>query len=191
MTAYNPRTGSAAGTRQGSNVYGSWGSSHVQRGDDWVKTQRVTDNNGNTKWQAQGSGGGSYKGWNTENRQGFVGKKGDDVYAGRDGNVYKKGDNGWQTWDKGNGWSDVGGSGNRPSQQPSGGRGGDRPSAGTQPSTGQLDRDAQARQQGSRQTRDYGNYQRSGGQASQGSRGGYSGGSRGGGGRGGGGGRRR
>ena len=192
MTAYNPRTGTAAGTRQGSNVYGSWGSSHVQRGDDWVKTQRVTDNNGNTKWQAQGSGGGSYKGWNTENRQGFVGKKGDDVYAGRDGNVYKKGDNGWQTWDKGNGWSDVGGSGNRPSQQPStGDRGGNRPSAGTQPSTGQLDREAQARQQGSRQTRDYGNYQKGGGQASQGSRGGYSGGSRGGGGRGGGGGRRR
>jgi hypothetical protein len=199
MQAYNPRTGTYAGTRQGSNVYGSWGSSHVQRGDDWVKTQRTTDRNGNTKWQAQGSGGGSYKGWKTDNRQGFVGTKGDDVYAGRDGNVYKKGDNGWQQWDKGNGWSDVQGGGNRPSQQPSGGRGdrpsagtqpstGDRsrPSAGTQPSTGQLDRDAQARQQGSRQTRDYGNYQRGGGQSS------YGGGSRGGGGmRGGGGGRRR
>src|SRR5262245_48117 len=41
--AYNPRTGTYAATRQGSNVYGSWGSTAVQRGDDWAKTSRVTN----------------------------------------------------------------------------------------------------------------------------------------------------
>ena len=36
-------------TRQGSNVYGSWGSTSVQRGDDWAKTNRYTNNRtGNT-----------------------------------------------------------------------------------------------------------------------------------------------
>ena len=204
--AYNPRTGTSAATRQGSNVYGSWGSTSVQRGDNWVNTQRVTDAQGNTRWKAQGSGGGGAAGWDRGQHSGFVGQKGDDVYAGRDGNVYRKGDNGWQQWggaQGGGGWNDVGGSGNRPSQQPSAGTrpstGGDRPSAsqqpsasqrpsgGASPSTGQLDRDAQARSKGQQRTSDYGNYQRGGSSSYSGSRGG----SRGGGSRGGGGGRRR
>src|SRR5678816_1843846 len=36
--AYNPRTGTYAQTRQGSNVYGNWGTSSVQRGDSWAQT---------------------------------------------------------------------------------------------------------------------------------------------------------
>ena len=36
--AYNPRTGAYGQTRQGSNVYGNWGSTAVQRGDDWAQT---------------------------------------------------------------------------------------------------------------------------------------------------------
>ncbi len=207
-SAYNPRTGTSASTRQGSNVYGSWGSSSVQRGDDWARTQRVTDAQGNTKWKAQGSGGGAAAGRRTDSGSGFVGKKGDDVYAGKDGNVYKKTDSGWQQYDKGNGWSDVNrpDNGNRPStsDRPGASGGGtERPS--TQPSTrpgtdspsaGQLDRDSRARSQGEQKTRDYGDYQRSGGSSANRGSGSYSGsrgsssGSRGGGSRGGGGGSR-
>jgi hypothetical protein len=215
--AYNPRTGTYAATHQGSNMYGSWGSSKVQRGDNWVQTQRVTDAQGNTKWKAQGSGGGGAAGFHGEQGSGFVGQSGSgDVYAGRDGNVYRKGDDGWQQWGgQGSGWQDVSGgagAGNRPSQQPSqqpsGGAGtrpsqqpsaGQQPAGGTgnrpsqQPSTGmgagasqrpsqspsasQLDRDAAARSQGNQRTKDYGNYQRSGGASSGGgSRGGRGGG---------------
>jgi hypothetical protein len=191
--AYNPRTGTAAATRGGSNVYGSWGSSAVVRGDDWARTQRVTDANGNTRWKAQGSGGGSATGWRGPGGQGFVGEKNGDVYAGRNGEVYRKTDGGWQNYENG-GWNDVGGSGNRPGNQPSAGtrpsqqpsagtRPSQQPSAGTRPSTSQqdqLNRDARARQQGNQRTQSY--------QGSS-SRGGYSGGSRGGGSRGGGGGR--
>lgn len=211
-SAYNPRTGTYASTRQGSNIYGSWGSSSVQRGDDWVNTQRVTDAQGNTKWKAQGSGGGSAAGIRTDQGGGFVGKKGDDIYAGHDGNVYKKTDGGWQKYEQGGGWSDVSrpeggarpgqqpstGAGERPSQQPSTGAGqpsqrpsaGQQPSGGQSPSAGQLDREARARSEGQQRTRDYGNYQRSGGSSRGGSYGGSRGGSRGGGGRGGGGRRR-
>jgi len=137
--AYNPRTGTSAATRQGSNVYGSWGTSAVKRGDDWARTARVTDSQGNTKWAAQGSGGGSAVGGRGDQGSGFIGQSGSgDIYAGRDGNVYRKTDDGWQSHNNGE-WSDVGGSGSRPgeggagtrpSQQPSGGAG-----AGTRPST--------------------------------------------------------
>ena len=58
--AYNPRTGGYAQTRQGSNVYGSWGSTSVQRGDQWATTSRVTNNRtGATTRVTQGSGGGT------------------------------------------------------------------------------------------------------------------------------------
>jgi hypothetical protein len=41
-SAYNPRTGAVGATRQGSNVYGSWGTTGVARGDQWASTARVT-----------------------------------------------------------------------------------------------------------------------------------------------------
>ena len=58
--AYNPRTGATAQTRQGANVYGSWGATSVQRGDDWARTARTTNNRtGTTTRVTQGSGGGA------------------------------------------------------------------------------------------------------------------------------------
>src|SRR5262245_23670022 len=99
--AYNPRTGTYAKTRQGSNVYGNWGSTSVQRGDDWVNTKRFTNSAGNTTRVTRGDQGGmiSRRG---ENGSGFVGQRGDNVYAGRDGNVYRRDQNGnWSKWDNG------------------------------------------------------------------------------------------
>ena len=43
-SAYNPRTGAVGATRQGSNVYGSWGATGVARGDSWASTARVSNN---------------------------------------------------------------------------------------------------------------------------------------------------
>jgi hypothetical protein len=210
--AYNPRTGAYGATRQGSNVYGSWGSTAVQRGDDWAKTNRYTNRQtGNTTRTIRtdegaavtrrGAGGGAVG----------VGDGGN-VYAGRDGNVYRREDGGgWQKYNNGD-WSNV----DRPSQQPQ--RSGERATPTTQsvgdrstsPRTGadsstvdQLNRDSAARREGTQRTGDYGNY-RSGsssgttrdtgsyrGGSSGASRGGGGGARAGGGGRGGGGGRRR
>ncbi len=111
--AYNPRTGTYAQTRQGSNVYGSWGSTSVQRGDQWAQTARVTNNRtGTTTRVTEGSGGGTAVSRNTPGPGGStVARTGSgDVYAGRDGNVYKKSGDGWQKYDGSGGWSDV----NRP-----------------------------------------------------------------------------
>jgi hypothetical protein len=178
--AYNPRTGAYGQTRQGSNVYGSWGSTSVQRGDQWATTARVTSNRtGDTARVTRGSGGGTAVTKRGPGADSGVVRTGrGDVYAGRDGNVYRKQGDSWQKYDNGN-W----GSADRPTPQP-----GSTPTRRADPATmGQLDRDSRARSEGSQRTRDYSSYQRSGGSRSGGSTyrpsGGSRGGMRGGGGR--------
>ena len=140
-SAYNPRTGAVGATRQGSNVYGSWGRTGVARGDDWATTSRYTSNiTGNTTRTVRTSDG--------------------DVYAGRDGNVYRKDGDGFQKYDNG-GWNDV----NRPENQPTQ-RSGDRATQGAgttnrgtgsgwdSNTAGQVTRDSAARAEGAQRTND-------------------------------------
>ena len=107
--AYNPRTGAYGATRQGSGVYGSWGTTGVQRGDDWAQTSRVTNTRtGNDDARDAGErrrlGGYAQHGWH---RRSFAGQSGSgDVYAGHDGNVYRKQGDSWQKYDNG-GWNNV------------------------------------------------------------------------------------
>jgi hypothetical protein len=168
--AYNPRTGTYAQTRQGSNVYGSWGSTSVQRGDQWAQTSRVTNNRtGNTTRVTQGSGGGTSVSRNPAGPGGggTVARTGSgDVYAGRDGNVYRNTGDGWQKYDNGS-WGSV----NRPEptagtrdRATTGGTQADRaapggPSNRVSPSDratfDQLNRDARARSTGTQRTNDF------------------------------------
>ena len=184
--AYNPRTGTYAATRQGSNVYGNWGSTAVQRGDDWAKTNRYTNNRtGTTTRTTRTDEGGAVT---RRGDQGFVGAgSGGDVYAGRDGNVYRKQDGSWQKYDNG-GWNTTD---RQPADRPATTDRTTTPRAGTtdRSTVNQLDRDSNARREGSQRTGDYGTYQRGSGTSGTGSYRG--GGARGGGGGRGGGGRRR
>jgi hypothetical protein len=86
--AYNPRTDTYARTRQGSNVYGSWGTTAVRRGDDWARTARVSGAGGTAVAYRTSSGGSN-----------VVVRGDNDVYAGRDGQVYRRTDSGWQRAD--------------------------------------------------------------------------------------------
>jgi hypothetical protein len=171
-------------------VYGSWGSTQVQRGDQWASSSRVTNRaTGTTTRGTQTSGGGE-----AVTRRGPSGTSGvartgsGDVYAGRDGNVYKKQDGNWQKYDNGN-WGNV----DRP--QPTGQaatQARDRSTTGPPASSSTMDnlnRDYSARTEGRQRTSDYSSYRSSGGSGSSGSSYRSSGGSRGGG-RGGGGRRR-
>jgi hypothetical protein len=174
-TAYNPRTGAFASTRQGSNVYGSWGSTHVQRGDDWVNTKRFTNSAGNTTRVTRGDQGGMISRRGPDGG-GFVGSKGDNVYAGRDGNVYRRDQSGnWHKWDNGS-WE------SRPkAEQRSAARDSmlnDRArqterSQTNRDTVNSLERDRAARNSGSQRTRDFGSYSRS---PNRGNVGGYRGG---------------
>ena len=102
MAAYNPRTGNAAFARGGSNVYGAWGTAGVRHGGDFARISAgQTANGGAVNWH------------NSAGNQGFVaGRNGGDVYAGRDGNVYRKDNGQWQKHTD-NGWANV----NRPSTE--------------------------------------------------------------------------
>jgi hypothetical protein len=104
--AYNPYTGAYGATRQGSNAYSQWGSSVVTKGDKWAQTGHYTDSRG-TVAGARGSEGGKVVGGSGQNGKGFVGQSGGgDVYAGKDGNAYKKTGSGWQQYENG-GWNPV------------------------------------------------------------------------------------
>jgi hypothetical protein len=187
--AYNPRTGAYGATRQGSNVYGSWGTTAVQRGDQWAQTSRVTSNRtGDTTRVTRGSGGGTAvtkRGPGADS--GAVRTGSGDVYAGRDGNVYRKQGEGWQKYDGGS-WNDVQRPENTPTRDASGTTTRDRAASPTTYGGGsgtydQLDRDSRARTEGQQRTRDYSSYQggRSSGSSYRGGGGYRGGGARGGG----------
>jgi hypothetical protein len=168
---YNPRTGTSGATRGGSNVYGSWNQSAVRRGDSWAQSARYTNyQTGQTTRVARGSGG--------------------DVYAGRDGNVYRRSEGSWQKYDNGS-WNNA-----QRSSQGQVNQAQTRASSIDRSTYEGLNRDSAARASGNQRTRDYSNYQRSGGASASSYGGGRSysgsrgGGMRGGGGRGGGGRRR-
>jgi hypothetical protein len=164
-SAFNPRTGTAAQTRQGSNVYGSWGTTSVQRGDQWASTSRVTNRATGTRTRAtQGSGGGSAI---TRNQAGPGGVSGavrtgsGDVFAGRDGNVYRNQGGSWQKYENGN-WSSV-----DRSARPTGTSGRIESRGQFDSATrGELNRDWAARTEGARRTNDLGSYRGSGGSRS-------------------------
>lgn len=154
--AYNPRTGAYGATRQGSNVYGSWGATGVQRGDQWATTSRYTSNvTGNTTRVTQGSGGGEAVSRTGRGGSSTVARSGSgDVYAGHDGNVYRKQGDSWQKYDEG-GWNGV--NQPTPAQREQARTGAQERASGWDPATAsQVSRDSAARAEGAQRTRDGG-----------------------------------
>jgi len=160
--AYNPRTGAYARTSQGAGVYGSWGATSVQRGNQWAQTARVTNRaTGATTRVTRGSGGGeaiTRNGPGAGNNSGIARTGSGDVYAGRDGNVYRNTGSGWQKYDNG-GWNSV----NTPTPQNRAGSAGtadrgvsNNRTPGGSDTVGQLNRDRAARSEGATRTREYG-----------------------------------
>ena len=185
--AYNPYTGASAAGGRVSNAYGSAGRAAAYNPvtgkgatGGYVSGDQGTIAGGRTN---QGSGAVA---WDTKNSQGAVVKtKNDNIYAAKDGTVYKKDANG--------GWSSNSGSGWEPaaSTKPQAGtQSGSQPKtqSGTQPktqpqrsttqaktaSTQSLDSMAKSRERGTTQTQRTQSFQRSA--SGSGSRSGRSGG---------------
>jgi hypothetical protein len=178
--AYNPRTGGYAQTRQEAGVYGSWGSSYVQRGDDWAQTTRATSNVTGATGRVTRTDEGAMISGRGANGSGFVAAGEDGVYAGRDGNVYRRAEGGgWQKYENG-AWGTTqrparDGAATAREKAGSAGVGGD----GT--TLGQLETDRAARADGGQRARDRAANRPSGNRVGSGSR--PSGAPRGGGGR--------
>jgi hypothetical protein len=124
--SYNSRTGIASAGQRGAvaNVYtgnyaaGSRGAAVGPRGNV-VVGERGTAGNAYTGNQISGGKGAFYNkstgqvttfGHATGEGGGTVGHIGNDVYAGKDGNVYRNTGDGWQKFTPGGGWNDVAGS---------------------------------------------------------------------------------
>ncbi len=104
---YNANTGRTGSTQQNSNAYGRWGSTTVSGPNQTVHTQSQSNAQGSAGSFSSTSGtkgaGVSGAGGNSA---GAVKTASGDVYAGADGNVYKKTDSGWQKYDNGS-WNSA------------------------------------------------------------------------------------
>lgn len=147
-SGYNPSTGVGAATRQGSSAYGQWGSSVVSNGNRTVQTGHVSNSQG-TYAGARSSTGAAVVGGSGNYGSGAVGRTSSgDLYAAKDGNVYKNTGSGWESHNNG--------SASRTSAQSSSMS---RPSSAQMQS---LNQDFQNRQRGAAQSHNFQNFQRSG-----------------------------
>jgi len=107
-TAYNPSTGTWAGQRGGYNAYGSWKQGMVTNGSDWIRGGSISGAGGTLKGFQTSGGAAGIAGPDS----GFVVKgSGGNVYAGKDGNVYRRDENGnWSQAPSPKGGSDRGAS---------------------------------------------------------------------------------
>ena len=93
-------------TKQYTGPYSHWGKSEIRRGDDWVKTWHQT-NEGKTVRGIETSKGGKGVGFSGgEHRTGVYRTADNNLYVGRDGNVYRHDENGWSKRKDGN-WNPI------------------------------------------------------------------------------------
>ena len=172
---YNPNTGAWGGSARATNGYQAWGTSVVGKGDQWARTASYADSRG-AVGVAQGSGGGKAIAAAGSGGSGFAARTGSgDVYAGRDGNVYKRENGQWYQNSGSGSWNSVDRPGSsaqqaRVDQARSSAAGMDRSSfegrsgSGWNQGTGQqMNRDAAARDRGNVNTQRSSGYSRSGG----------------------------
>jgi len=104
--AYNPRTGDGIATHRYANENGAWGESLITHNDKWMKTQSEWDEN-TRRTEFETSEGGKGISQRSDDSNSFIGQSGSgDVYAGKDGNVYRRDESGWQQHGE-DGWAPV------------------------------------------------------------------------------------
>jgi len=105
--AYNPYTGAYAATRQGSSPYAQWGASQVSRGGQTAYTQHYSTAQG-TVGRAETSAGGQAVAGKGAYNSGYAAKSSSgDLYAGKDGNVYRNTGSGWEKYGGDGNWNTV------------------------------------------------------------------------------------
>jgi hypothetical protein len=106
---YNPNTGGWAGGYRAGNGYQSWGQSVVGRGSDqWARTASYSDSRGTLAGIQTSAGGKAVAARGSQGGWGFAARSAaGDVYAGRDGNVYKRDQSGQWYRNNGGSWETV------------------------------------------------------------------------------------
>ena len=105
-SAYNPRTGTAAAGYRATDAYSSWGRGVVSRGDQWLSGGGYSDARGSVRGFRTSEGTGAVRG-SRGGHTGGVAVGENNLYVGRDGNVFQRGaDGGWSKYGK-DGWKPV------------------------------------------------------------------------------------
>ncbi len=151
---YNPWTGAYGHTSQAHNPYAQWGHSTVSNGSQWARSGHVTTAHG-TAFGYQTSGG--KEGVVTHGPNGTKIHTDNGVYAGHDGNVYKKNSNG--NWSRANSLGSTQHSTTQPRTQQRVGSTHSETSAHT---SQELNRSELSRQRGQSQAQKFQHYQKSG-----------------------------
>jgi hypothetical protein len=114
---YNPRTGAWGSGHRYGNAYQSWGQGVVGHGDQWAKGGYYSDSRGTVGGVRTSGGGRLVAAGNGDNRA-IVGRTSDgDLYAGKDGNIYRRDQSGnWQQHGDG-GWNSISAPSLSPEQQ--------------------------------------------------------------------------
>jgi hypothetical protein len=104
---YNPRTGTWGGGYRYANGYQGWGQGVVHRGDQWARGGYYYDDRGAVGGIRNSEGGGMIAAGNGDNR-GMVARTSDgDLYVGKDGDIYRRDQNGnWQQRGDGS-WNNI------------------------------------------------------------------------------------
>jgi hypothetical protein len=93
-------------TKQYTDPHGHWGETEVRRGDDWAKTWHKTSE-GKTVRGIETSKGGKGVGFSDGEHRSSVYRAGDNnLYVGKDGNVYRHDENGWSKRE-GENWNQI------------------------------------------------------------------------------------
>jgi len=108
--AYNPRTGTGVATNRYAKKNSGWSESLVTHNDKWLQTQSEWDKDSRRTDLTTSEGGRGVIGSRQTDdgvQRAAIGQSGDgDIYAGKDGKVYKRDENGWHQRSDGD-WSKV------------------------------------------------------------------------------------
>ena len=137
--AFNPHTGVYASHRGARSPYASRGRTVVSDGDRWARVTRKSGPRGTVVAGQTSEGGKVVRGSNPRTGDSFVAARNDsnDVYVGRDGNIYKhNAKRGWSSYSKGK-WNRVAESskGREPGSSPEVNRTNSQKRAGPVPAT--------------------------------------------------------
>ncbi len=104
---YNPYTGVYAAHHSGSTAYAHWGESVIGAGGRYLHTGHVNTPARDVRAFESGRGAQGVVVQGPRHDTGAVQTAGGDLYVGRDGNIYKKTDDGWSKYNGKGQWSPI------------------------------------------------------------------------------------
>jgi hypothetical protein len=166
--AYNPYTGASAATRQGSGANGQAGTSVYNNGHGTAtQTAHATNDNGQTVAGARNTNGGKAIAGTGPNSSGGVAKSANgDMYASKDGNVYKNTGDGWNKYGGNGSWTPA--SGTKPATTSSAATHPTQTKSSASAPSPEISSAAQSRSRGNTEASQWGGGNRSSGGASGG-----------------------